>query len=334
MDWDPGNGCSQCLCPGGFLTAFCFLGLCSKISKWVWHIFQTPASGLGLRVCEILCTTFKSIVLIPHSPQLSWTTLMLVFKAGILGAHLPGAGPRLEALMWGSDPLFLGETLWDSSCLWVMVLGVWVETPLHFLPSYPAHCGSSLYLCLWRIFSASVQVILRDSCSVSHGNFSMPMGGGELRVFCRLAPNTSAYYFIAAQLCPERTRSVDNILIKHVGLALERTRENTGKISYVLSAARDTLTGWKKNAKRNLFSLQREFRGNTVSQRVAELENDESLNWKNWKPVFHPQFLWSANDFHGKKWSLDKDQGKGVAVRPYVQPSVFSSSMKIVWRAC
>ena len=105
---------------------------------------------------------------------------------------------------------------------------------------------SSLWLLLvslWRIFSASVQVILRDSCSVSHGNFSMPMGGGELRVFCRLAPNTSAYHFIAAQLCPERTRSVDNILIKHVGLALERTRENTVKISYVLSAARDTLTG-------------------------------------------------------------------------------------------
>ena len=38
-----------------------------------------------------------------------------------------------------------------------------------------------------------------------------------------------------------------------------------------------------------------------MSQRVAELENDENLNWKNWKPVFHLQFLWSANDFHGKK---------------------------------
>ena len=49
-------------------------------------------------------------------------------------------------------------------------------------------------------------------------------------------------------------------------------RKNTGKISYVLSAACDTLTGWKRNAKRNLFSLRREFRG---IQCLKEL-----LNWK------------------------------------------------------
>ena len=33
-----------------------------------------------------------------------------------------------------------------------------------------------LLVSLWRIFSARVQVILRDRCSVSHGSFGMPMG--------------------------------------------------------------------------------------------------------------------------------------------------------------
>ena len=52
---------------------------------------------------------------------------------------------------------------------------------------------------------------------------------------------------------------------------------------------------------RGIFSACKENLEGIQCLRVAELENDENLNWKNWKPVFHPQFLWSANDFHSKK---------------------------------
>ena len=78
--------------PGGFLTAFYFLGLFSKISKWVWCAFQSAASGLGLRACETLCATFKSRALVSHSPQLSWMTLLLIFKAGIWGLMVQDPG--------------------------------------------------------------------------------------------------------------------------------------------------------------------------------------------------------------------------------------------------
>lgn len=39
-----------------------------------------------------------------------------------------------------------------------------------------------LYLWFWKIFSASTQVVLRDSCSVSC-NFAVSVGGNEFRVF-------------------------------------------------------------------------------------------------------------------------------------------------------
>jgi len=41
----------------------------------------------------------------------------------------------------------------------------------------------SLYVLLWNIFSANLQVILRDGCSVSSGNAGVPMRGGKLRIF-------------------------------------------------------------------------------------------------------------------------------------------------------
>ena len=40
----------------------------------------------------------------------------------------------------------------------------------------------SLYLELWKVFSASLQIIV-GSCSISGCNFGVPIGGGELRVF-------------------------------------------------------------------------------------------------------------------------------------------------------
>lgn len=41
----------------------------------------------------------------------------------------------------------------------------------------------SLYLRLWKAFSASLQVVLINSCSVNNCDFGVPVGRGELRVF-------------------------------------------------------------------------------------------------------------------------------------------------------
>ena len=43
--------------------------------------------------------------------------------------------------------------------------------------------ASSLYLQLQMIFSAGVQVVLIDSCSVNSYNLGLPVGEGELNVF-------------------------------------------------------------------------------------------------------------------------------------------------------
>lgn len=61
-------------------------------------------------------------------------------------------------------------------------------------PFYSSGCcivSLSLYLQLWKISSAHLQVIFRDSCSVSICNFGMPMGGIELRIFllCHFDPD-------------------------------------------------------------------------------------------------------------------------------------------------
>ena len=95
------------------------------------------------------------------------------------GACVPAAGsPGLGSLMWDSDPSLLGRFLPLVDHLPRAVgLECTVHTP--FLPSY---CGSFLEL-LWKLFSATLQFVLIESCSVNGCNFRVPMGGGELKVF-------------------------------------------------------------------------------------------------------------------------------------------------------
>ena len=86
--------------------------------------------------------------------------------------------PGLGSLMWDSDPSLLGRFLPLVDHLPRAVgLECTVHTP--FLPSY---CGSFLEL-LWKLFSATLQFVLIESCSVNGCNFRVPMGGGELKVF-------------------------------------------------------------------------------------------------------------------------------------------------------
>ena len=53
----------------------------------------------------------------------------------------------------------------------------------------------SLYILLWKIFPASLQVIILDSCSVNSCNFGVLVGDEELRVFllCHLGHFASLF---------------------------------------------------------------------------------------------------------------------------------------------
>ena len=73
--------------------------------------FQISASSLGLKVCEILCVSFKSEFLFPTFFQLSCMQALLAFKA----RHSEGLSSwcrtlGLESPVSGLDPLILGET--------------------------------------------------------------------------------------------------------------------------------------------------------------------------------------------------------------------------------
>ena len=124
---------------------------------------------------QILCVPFKSGVSISHnslalpkvSPtglwsQTSWRLIFLV------------QDPQTGEPRWGSDPFLLGENL--HICNYPPVCGL----PTQKYGSWLYHIFTSFYLChcgsFLQIFSASVQVILINSCSVNSSNFGMSMG--------------------------------------------------------------------------------------------------------------------------------------------------------------
>ena len=71
---------------------------------------------------------------------------------------------------WG-EPL----QLCLSSHFGVAYLWAWVLTILCLCPSYLSHCGFFLISLVVQIFSASLQVVLIDSCSVNSCNFGVPV---------------------------------------------------------------------------------------------------------------------------------------------------------------
>ena len=99
--------------------------------------FQTTASALGLVSCEVLCAPFKSAVYFlqpsgtlrkPH-----WPSNLNIL--GNLSSQCKTLG--LGSLMWGSDPLLLGENLCNcnyplvcGSPTWGMGLGYTTSLPL------------------------------------------------------------------------------------------------------------------------------------------------------------------------------------------------------------
>lgn len=132
----------------------------------------------------ILHACFKRWVFVFCSPPAVLYTSFAVLKPVILGAHSPSAwlldgepSVTLGLLTSLGEPLWL----WLSSCLWAAHPEVWVLTVLFLLP-YSSSVVPSLYLWLWEIFYACLQVILVDSCFVNSCNFAVIIGGGEFRV--------------------------------------------------------------------------------------------------------------------------------------------------------
>ena len=109
----------------------------------------------------------------------------LAFKVRHSGGLSPCCRtPRLGSPIWGSDPLLFGENLCD--CVYPPTCGSpsqGCESWIYCVSAPPTHLivVPSLYLQLWKMFSASLQVIPIDSCSVNSCNFDVPMKGGEFR---------------------------------------------------------------------------------------------------------------------------------------------------------
>ena len=90
------------------------------------------------------------------------------------------------------------------SHLWVAYTGVWVLTILCLHPSYPTHCSSFFIPLIVENISASLEVVLVDSCSVNDYNFGVPMARRKLRVFLilyldHISPKVGFLYPYAVQ---------------------------------------------------------------------------------------------------------------------------------------
>ena len=103
-------------------------------------------------------------------------------KPDVPGNCLSSAGP----LVWGVDPLLLGENLCNRDYYLVYRLPAWGCGSWLYYVSGPTTCLvmiCSFYLQLWNIFSASLQILLISSCSVNSCNSDVSMEVGELSIF-------------------------------------------------------------------------------------------------------------------------------------------------------
>lgn len=102
-------------------------------------------------------------------------------KPDVLRDCLPSAG----SLVWGVDPLLLGENLCDCDYHLVYRLPTWGRGAWLYYASGPTTwlvMIHSFCLQLWNIFSASLHILLITSCSVKSCNSGVPIEGGELRL--------------------------------------------------------------------------------------------------------------------------------------------------------
>ena len=150
----------------------------SKISKQA----DPDSFQMGLRLHEILCVPSKIGVYVFHSPlALPNAKTYWPSKSDVLGL-ISLQDPWCEAQV----PHSSGKTPA------IMVILLFVSHQPGFAGLDYAKSPLLLSISLWfflliyghgKIFSASLQIIAKDSCSINNCNFCVPVGGGELRVF-------------------------------------------------------------------------------------------------------------------------------------------------------
>lgn len=151
-------------------VAFCLSWRLSKISTWVWiRLLQINTSPLDLGVCEILSAPCKRSLcfLQPFcSPESKpcWSS-----KPSVLGALIPGT----DIPGWRADIGLGSLTPWGES------LQLWLTS--HLCTYWTIPCLHYTYLSRYFIISlvvgalsASLLVILIDSCSINSSIFGGP----------------------------------------------------------------------------------------------------------------------------------------------------------------
>ena len=166
----------------GYCQYMCFqdeLQLSSYLSRRLSRIsklsdpgfFQITAPVLEFRACEIVLLV-QSRISVSTASGSFLCKLLQPSQPDVLGTHLPGAGPQLRSPMWGSELLFLRESLCNCDILRFVCCPPERVSLLHLCAFCPSAVVPQLYLQLWKIF----QVILIDTLNCC--NFDMPVGEG------------------------------------------------------------------------------------------------------------------------------------------------------------
>lgn len=146
------------------LSNYCFLSWVSKTVRFCVQTLRADSVSYSpLALLKVSCTGLQSKVF--------W---------GLFWYRIPG----LESLTWGLDPLLLRENLYscDYPPLWeFLTWGVGFDQDS--APPTQLTVVISLYFHLWRIFPASLQVILINSYSLNSYNSGGHVGGSQLRFF-------------------------------------------------------------------------------------------------------------------------------------------------------
>ena len=141
-----------------------------------WWLFSDCFVVLFYKI--VLQNSFVVLFVLPLCSLPLWFDTIFSVMFGFLSLFC-------MCIYYGFPPHFLGRT--SATLIILSFVGAYlgcgcclyhVSAPFPFLVEVPF-----LYLQQWKIFSASLQVILIDSCSKNSHNLGVPVGGGEFRVF-------------------------------------------------------------------------------------------------------------------------------------------------------
>ena len=129
--------------------------------------------------------------------RLSYMQVLLAFKAScyvVLSSQC--RNPRPESSVRAQSSHSQGKT---STIVIILLFVGHLPTAMGFDYAAFMHflhvsCGSFLSLCA-EIFSASLHVVLINSCSVNSSNFGVPLGGDKFKVFLAVLATPAQFFF-------------------------------------------------------------------------------------------------------------------------------------------